>query len=202
MITLAATKDYLAFSFAGPYELAHRHAQLCDAGESDGLLLATTKALEVLHPVRADKLLMKHRKHAAALLAMDAASILMESQPPLIKPELLLVEIRTSSQEVIDAGSILQSLTLEEVPQGLPQARWVQLRRFVIRWTLLPSDSSEVAALERWAKLFCHPGMAVYRDGLGRADSNAVVKSYEEAEELDGVVSDLKEIEEEYDEAA
>lgn len=188
-LTVTSTDKHLAYSLNGPLELIHRSAQVSTLGD-DALLYATVKALEFISPNRVTRLLKIHRKHQASVIA-DSSD---EPVPPdeqedtlEAKMNFLPVQIRTSSQELIEAGNILQSLSFDAVPLGLPQALWVQLKRFEIQWQSLPLDSAEVSALQRWCDMCCVPGRAMYEDGPTRSDVHASLRTHENVDGPDPV---------------
>jgi hypothetical protein len=70
---------------------------------------------------------------------------------------------------------------------GVPQALWVQLKRFEIQWQSLPSDSAEVSALQCWCDMCCVPGRAMYEDGPTRSDVHASLRTYENVDGADPI---------------
>jgi hypothetical protein len=89
------------------------------------------------------------------------------------------VRIRTNSAQLIEAGDVLKTLTVEDTPDGLPAELWQQIHRFKIVWVKLPDDSVEIATLQRWATATFVPGCAATHDGLTRQEYREVTHSYE-----------------------
>jgi hypothetical protein len=92
----------------------------------------------------------------------------------------LPIEIRTGSDELIEAGNCTLLQTKDKSEPHLISEFRKQLQRFDVRWIRLYSDDApELCALRRWATLNFHPGKAGSHDGPTRDDCRMVLGTYE-----------------------
>lgn len=138
-ITVTATSTRSVHSLSRGRETPYRNAQDVDAG-GNGEIWAVIRSLQMISNEHIEILLCpKTRRPSPARI--------------LLNPEhLLLVTIRTTNPDLIEAAIFLR----EEAPQlgetDLDSVLRYQLRRFDIRWELLPGRSQEIKALRRWAR--------------------------------------------------
>jgi hypothetical protein len=173
-VTLAATETHTAFAISGPLEIQHRWGKLSALGINDGLISACTQALQNLTDSRVAKYARAHVDYVAAQAAIEDEEPASEVQP-------LVVTLRSDSGELIDAATYIAGLDSSSIPEGILRDFSKQLRRpdIDVRWVLLPKRSAEIAALERWAQMFCIPGRAVTCDGPSRSSYRIISQSFE-----------------------
>jgi hypothetical protein len=138
------------------------------ASQNDALVEGTIKGLESITPSRLTKYQKSRRAHEAAIAAAAAQA----QGIALLRWELTPapISIMTNCEELIEAGLYLRTLRSVDVEEGAAEGLAYQLGRFDVSWILLPHDSEELIALQRWATQSCVPGQAVFSDGPTRQD--------------------------------
>ena len=165
-ISITSTENLSVYSLTSfKMELTHRSAAPCEFGKDFALIAAATRALSTLGNGQVDKLL-NHWPQAAHPLLVG-----QDGKP------LLPVTIRTNNDVLIEAAEFLrQEAPIDDFRSSSLRA---QLRRFDIKWVLLPDDAAELKALTRWAELECRPGAAAASDDETHILYRSARSSYE-----------------------
>jgi hypothetical protein len=99
---------------------------------------------------------------------------------------------------LIEAAQYLRDETAKIDDETNPLKK--QLQRFDVTWVLLSPQAAELQALQRWAKITCHPGEAATRAEETRQSYRATRSSYESMEQ-DGSVDETDDLDETDDNA-
>jgi hypothetical protein len=133
------------------------------------VIAATVQALTWINQYRTRRLLT-----LLQIYLRDAENVPVEDLE--IK---LPIEVRTSSDDLIEAGNCLLEQRNDRSKPPLISEFRKQLLRFDVRWVKLYSDDApELCALRRWATLNFQPGKAANHDGPTRDDYRMVLGTY------------------------
>jgi hypothetical protein len=163
VLTVASTSRHSVYSLNAPLALCHRSMKPLENETTNALVRAVVDGLSTITPTRMQGYQYVRRAHDQAIELDRAMDEGREAKK--IEHSKVPMEIRTNSKQLLEAGTYLQTLASSPVNIGDSNELHYQLQRFDVAWQLLPANSAEIAALERFARLNCSPNGSAFRDG-------------------------------------